>query len=79
VGTADDVRQRWFERLEVLLLAGAGLAWCVSRCAWHVLDPRETAWMHNGDWEVYYQAWLLHTRLCFFGTKCSVTLTSRGR
>lgn len=62
MGPADEVRQRWFERLEVLLLASAGLAWCVSRCAWHVLDPRETAWMHNGDWEVYYQAWLLHTR-----------------
>lgn len=40
----------------------AALAWCVSRSAWHVLDPRETTWMHTGDWEVYYQAWLLHTR-----------------
>lgn len=44
------------------MLVLAGLLWCVSRSAWHVLDPRETAWMHNGDWEVYYQAWLLHTR-----------------
>ncbi len=55
-------RERLFEWGEVVVLIGAGLAWCVSRSAWHVLDPRETAWMHNGDWEVYYQAWLLHTR-----------------
>ncbi|MBE2252286.1 MAG: hypothetical protein IAE78_22320 [Myxococcus sp.] len=53
---------RWVGWVEVLALSMLALAWCVSRCAWHVLDPRETAWMHNGDWEVYYQAWLLHTR-----------------
>ncbi len=44
------------------MLVVAGLGWCVSRSAWHVLDPHETAWMHSGDWADYYQAWLLHTR-----------------
>ncbi|MBL8939625.1 MAG: hypothetical protein JNM69_34005 [Archangium sp.] len=58
----EDLRQRVLDRAEVVVLVIAGLAWTVWCSAWHVLDPRQTAWMHNGDWEVYYQAWLLHTR-----------------
>ncbi|MBL9038414.1 MAG: hypothetical protein JNG84_07870 [Archangium sp.] len=50
---------RW---LESVVLVVAALGWTVWHIGWPVLNPLETRWMHDGDWELTYNAWLLFIR-----------------
>jgi hypothetical protein len=47
---------RHFAWLEMLLLAAAGIAWCVYRSKAFILNPFQTAWMMEGDWAMFFNA-----------------------
>jgi hypothetical protein len=45
-----------------LAAAGIGLAWFLLHVGPAVLDPRNVAWLMNGDWEQHYLGWAFFRR-----------------